>query len=186
MIKKIILPFSFLLLFFSVKAQETDVIPRRSFGIFAGAGNINHVSDAPFPYILHHNPGVGESVVVGVFMKVPMGENLFFKPELNYNFSNKSTGYLELAPLLKYNLFDTNLSVLAGPQARIITTELSDNYKRTGFELAGGLNYDLGKRWVIEAKYAYEFTNRYEDGFQYTGDKEMHFETWSVGVGFKF
>ena len=115
-----------------------------------------------------------------------MGENLFFKPELNYNFSNKSTGYLELAPLLKYNLFDTDLSVLAGPQARIITTELSDNYKRTGFELAGGLNYDLGKRWVIEAKYAYEFTNRYEDGFQYTGDKEMHFETWSVGIGFKF
>lgn len=186
MLKRIIFSFSFLFLVFSVEAQETDVNSGTTFGVFAGVGNINHVSDALFPYNLPKNPGVGESYLVGIFLDVPLGESLFFKPELNYFISNKSTGYLEVAPLLKYYLLDTDFSILAGPQARIITTELADNYKRAGFELAGGLSYDLGKRWVIEAKYAYELTNRYKEGYQYTGGADLHFETWSVGVGFKF
>jgi opacity protein-like surface antigen len=184
--KKIVFSLCFVFFSFSVLAQEIDVDPGTSFGVFAGAGNINHVSDAPFPYSLPHNPGVGESFLIGVFLDVPLGENIFFNPELNYLSSNKSTGYLEVAPLLKYTLFNSNFNVLAGPQATIIVTELNEDfYRRTGFELAGGLGYDFGSKWFVQAKYAYELTNRYKEKVP-AGGSEMHFETWTVGVGFKF
>lgn len=185
MIKKIFSLFAFLFMVFAIQAQDQSVNSRVSYGISAGYGDVQFKSDSSFPYVLPGNPGVGDSFFAGVFMDVPLNESFVFKPELNYYISNKSTGYLEVAPLLKYYLFNSGFNIIGGPQARIILTEVDDIYRRTGFELAGGLGYDFDRSWYVQAKYAYELTNRYKEGVP-TGGSEMHFETLTVGLGFRF
>lgn len=185
MIKKISSLLIFCFVVFYAQAQLDTPARKTSFGISAGYADIQFKSKNSFPYTLM-DPGVDESFYVGMSVDVPLGEDLLFNPQLKYIFPSKSTGYLEVAPLIKYHIFNSGIHFLAGPQLKLITSKVAENYKRTGFEVAGGLGYNFGKRWLVEAKYAYELTNRYEEDIAPTGNSEMHFETLTVGVGYRF
>lgn len=186
MIKKNLILVSFLLLSLWSEAQTTTAEQETVFGVTAGYSNVNFKAEEGYPLLkVDENPGINDSFFVGIFAEVPLGLKTLFKPEVNYFFANNSKGYLEISPLFKYYLFNSGFSVLVGPQIRFITGTLSNNYKRTGFEASVGLGYDF-KRFSVQAKYAYEFTNRYKEDVEPTGGLEMHFETFSVGIGYKF
>lgn len=184
--KKIVVLAFFLLAGSFVNAQTSAPQNETRFGFTSGYVNTSFISDAPHPILkVVDNPTFGKAIFVGAFADIFLGSSTFFKPEVIYHFGDR-TAFLEVSPLFKQYLFNSRFHVLAGPQVRFIIGPLAENYKRTGLELAGGLGYDITKDIFIQAKYSYEFTNRYEEGVEPTGGNEMHFETFSIGLGYRF
>lgn len=167
-------------------AQTSAMEKETKIGVTAGYSDADFKSDGLYPILsVTDNPTFGGTVFVGVFADISLGTNTFFKPEVNYHFG-RDTGFLEVSPLFKQYLFNSGFNILAGPQVRFITGPLSENYKRTGFEVAGGLGYDFTPNLFVQAKYSFEFTNRYVEDVEPTGGNELHFETFSIGLGYKF
>ena len=173
-------------LFFSIWAGAQTTEKRTTFGLTAGYSNIKFNANEGYPlFSVDKNPGINDNFFIGAFAEIQLNPKTLFKPEVSHIFTKESNGYLEVSPLFKYHLFNSGFNVFGGPQLRYITGSVSDNYKRLGFGLTAGLGYDFNK-FSMQARYSYEFTNRYKDDVAPTDGLKMHLEVFSVGVGYKF
>ena len=194
MFKKLCLIATFAILPFCAQSQEKESNDKPSkFGFTAGFINsefeksrFNYAADDYFDPL----PGLGGS---GFFL------GLTFDTEFNVNFGLSSeflyanisgSDQLRLASLLKYNLFNSNFHLLAGPEINFLTTRALDHDSvdygnEFGFNLTAGLEYDINRRISVYAKYSFELTDRYKSG-TFEDYYKGGFDGFRLGLKFKF
>ncbi|WP_372920519.1 outer membrane beta-barrel protein [Salegentibacter sp.] len=110
---------------------------------------------------------------------------LSINPEVSF-ISNKESVHYRVAGLVEYSILSTGLYVLGGPQLNILSGNSMNLYDRAGFELTGGIGYDISRSFYLEGRYSHEFTNRLKPEAPFTDDDYYRFRSYSIGLGFRF
>lgn len=163
--------------FFHVSAQET------SFGFTAGYLHMDVT--AQYQEI---NTSVNESgYYIGALADIALSESLHLQPGVNYGHIEDS-GILYIPVMAKYYIATSGFHLQGGPQASIVLEETGDEMNAFGLDLGLGAGYDINEHFFIEARYAFELTNRLTDqGQQAVGaDITARINSLNVGVGYKF
>ena len=90
--------------------------------------------------------------------------------------------------MAKYYIGDSQFNLQAGPQAAIILDEVG-GMNAFGLDLGFGAGFDITENFFLEARYAFEVTNRMGDEFAEAfpeSDAKVRINTLQVGVGYKF
>ncbi len=184
---------AFATLTFCAQAQEKEKNDEPSkFGFTAGyinseldKGRFNYTPDENFDPI----PGLaGSGLFLGLTFDTEFNEKLGLTSE--FLFADIEDTQFRLATLFKYDLFDTGLHVLAGPELNYFNSGSLDHGsfdygKKLGVNVTGGLEYEINKRISVYAKYSYELTDRYKGGI-YENFYEGGFNDFRIGLKFKF
>ena len=115
-----------------------------------------------------------------------------FQPELlyaNYSEDGESSGILQLPLLIKYKPV-AKLGILAGPQLDyLLNEEDAEVLKRLGFGLSLGASYDITENIIVDARYTFGLSNRFDDngdlgveGF----DVDAKFNYLHIGLAYRF
>lgn len=116
------------------------------------------------------------SFAVGAYTQIPLNDNIDFQPEIIYNatggkFETAKTklNYINLPLLAKYNVANTDLSIIGGPQLGLVlsantTSEgITESIKQevNSFEFSGvtGLQYSLSDKFIIGSRYQFGLSN---------------------------
>ena len=193
MLKKISLIAIFAMMSFCGQAQEEPKEDKPSkFGFTSGYINsdfhkerFNYAPDENFDPV----PGLaGSGLFLGVTFDTEFNENFGLSSELI--FADIKETQFQLAAMVKYNLFQTGLHVLAGPEITFINSGALDHDsfdygKKLGVNLTGGLEYDINTRISFNGKYSYELTDRYKGGI-YASQYKGGFNSFRLGLKFRF
>ncbi|MCL6220733.1 porin family protein [Zunongwangia pacifica] len=171
MFKKLILV---TILFIGVNsfAQKID------FGVQAGYANLK-ISEKASGYSLSENES---GFYVGFLTDFHLDENWHIQPSANY-MRIKETNFLNVPVLAQYYISDSGFYVQAGPQATFILEDVVIN--TVGLDAAFGVGYHIDEHFFLDARYAFEVTNRYS-GDDYFRDTKAHLNTLNIGIGYKF
>lgn len=118
---------------------------------------------------------------LGLFSKIPINEKFSLYPEIDYgNLNDNSFGSLSLR--LNYYILP-KFYLQAGPQLSYMFETTGNNFKKTGLDASFGLGYDVTNSFHIQARYAFEVTNRVKDLEE---DITSKLNWLFVGVGYSF
>jgi len=95
----------------------------------------------------------------------------------------KETSFLTVPVLAQYYIEDSGFFVQAGPQANFILEDV--NINTVGLDAAFGVGYHIDEHFFLDARYAFEVTNRYS-GDDYFDDLKARLNTLNIGIGYKF
>lgn len=153
----------------SINAQSSR------FGIAGGL----MIGNAKEEYSGNEIIGSDEGPYLGIYMDVPISEKLSIVPEVDYgNINGSGFGFLSLRA--KYNIIPL-LYVQAGPQVSYLFEQFGE-INKAGLDLGVGAGIDISKHFNIQARYAFELTNRFKSGFEGTSKLNwLH-----IGVGYTF
>lgn len=155
---------------------------------------------------------------LGVFYKGKLYKKLFLEPTVQYAFVDE-INFLFIPVHFKYYVFN-KFSLLAGPQGTFVfgDTEgisntftagvqgtfdlrnVADVIDRFGLDFSFGVSYDFTENFFIEARYAFELTNRTPDELtasqlgdtdnpilsQFSIDANTKFNSFHLALGYKF
>lgn len=194
MFKKISLIAVFAMLSFCAQAQEKEENEKSSkFGFTAGLIN----SEMNLDYLLNDPENRPWNTLpyggTGLFLGITYDNQFSEKFGISSEFIYADVGYdqFRLNALLKYKLFNSKFSLLGGPEINLIERgpdfsggdgEIGNQF---GFDLTGGLEYDINQRISVYGKYSYELTNRYSSG-RYEDIYEGNYSGFRFGVKFRF
>lgn len=153
----------------SVNAQSSR------FGITAGLMIANEKTE----FSGNENSAGDEGPYVGVYLDVPLTEKLSIRPEVDYaNINGSGFGFGSV--MAKYNIIPL-LYVQAGPQVSYLFEQFGE-INKAGIDFGVGAGVDISKHFNIQARYAFELTNRLKPGFEGTSKLNwLH-----IGVGYTF
>jgi len=120
-----------------------------------------------------------EGPYVGIYLDVPLTGKLSVRPEVDYaNINGSGFGFASV--MAKYNLIPL-LYVQAGPQISYLFEQFGE-FNKAGIDFGVGAGVDISKHFNIQARYAFEITNRYKSRFEGTSKLNwLH-----IGVGYTF
>ena len=95
----------------------------------------------------------------------------------------KETSFLTVPVLAQYYIEDSGFFVQAGPQANFILEDV--NINTVGLDAAFGVGYHIDEHFFLDARYAFEATNRYS-GDDYFDDIKVRLNTLNIRIGYKF
>lgn len=103
-----------------------------------------------------------DGIEFGLSLGVGLSEKLFLEPNIIYT-NIEDEDWLFIPIHFKYYTIN-RLSILLGPQ---VTFGFADTeglpIKKAGFDLSLGVSYDITDKVFVEARYAFELTNRTND-----------------------
>lgn len=120
---------------------------------------------------------------LGAFSKIGLNEKLFLNPEINYGAIN-GNGFGFIALKGGYYFLD-KLNLQIGPQISYILETTTDEVSKVGIDLSGGFGYDITPKVNLQARYAFEITNRARDA-NVNSDVKARFDWLFVGLGYTF
>jgi hypothetical protein len=163
----------FIVLFFIAAATVNAQSSR--FGITAGL----MIANAKEEFSGNEVTGSDEGPYLGVYLDVPISEKISLIPEVDYANIN-GTGYGFFSVRAKYNIIPL-LFVQAGPQVSYLFEQFGA-LNKAGIDFGLGAGVDISKHFNVQARYAFELTNRYKQGFEGTSKLNwLH-----IGVGYAF
>lgn len=118
---------------------------------------------------------------IGVTADFEMTEQISLQPEALYS-SFDGASLISVPVMAKYYVAN-GFNIQAGPQVNLDFGEAPEDYSSFAVALAAGGGYDINEQFFVDARYAFEVTNRY------TGDAEdvsWKYNLFMVGVGYKF
>ncbi|SHF55649.1 hypothetical protein SAMN05444483_101580 [Salegentibacter echinorum] len=123
--------------------------------------------------------GSDEGPYLGVYADIPISEKISLIPEMDYaNINGSSFGFLSVRA--KYNIIPL-LFVQAGPQVSYLFEQFG-SINKAGIDFGLGAGVDIFKHFNIQARYAFELTNRNKQGFDGTSKLNwLH-----IGLGYTF
>lgn len=148
------------------------------FGITAGLMIANEKTE----FSGNENTAGDEGPYVGVYLDVPLTGKLSVRPEVDYaNINGSGFGFASV--MAKYNLIPL-VYVQAGPQVSYLFEQFGE-FNKAGIDFGVGAGVDISKHFNIQARYAFEITNRYKSGFdRFEGTSKLN---WlHIGVGYTF
>ena len=120
---------------------------------------------------------------VGALADFTLSESFHLQPSLNYG-KVEDTSFLIIPVMAQYHIQESGFYVQAGPQGTISLEDTAEGFNSFGLDLGVGAGYQINENFFVEAKYAFEITNRYSgDG---SDDIKSRINTLSVGLGYKF
>ncbi|WP_372920642.1 outer membrane beta-barrel protein [Salegentibacter sp.] len=122
---------------------------------------------------------------IGVNYNFWLDRDFSIVPEASF-ISNKETVHYRVAGLVEYRIPNTGFYSLGGPQVNILSGNSMKFYKRVGFELTGGIGYDISRSFYLEGRYSHEFTDRLKSETPFSEDDNYRFRSYSVGLGYRF
>lgn len=145
------------------------------FGITAGLMIANEKTE----FSGFESSGGDEGPYVGVYLDVPLTEKLSIRPEVDYaNINGSGFGFGSV--MAKYNVIPL-LFVQAGPQVSYLFEQFGE-LNKAGIDFGVGAGIDISKHFNIQARYAFEITNRFKSGLDGTSRLNwMH-----IGIGYTF
>lgn len=131
----------------------------------------------------------------GLFADLYVSNSFNFQPELlyaNYSEDGESSGILQLPLLMKYKPI-AKLGILAGPQLDYLLDEEDALFlKRLGFGLSVGASYDITENIIIDARYTFGLSNRFDDNGEFNEFEEFNFDIdakfdyFHIGLAYRF
>lgn len=179
MMKKVLLIAVGLFLGINVSAQQT------SFGVTAGYADITAKISASTSDI-EASTGIS-GFYVGALADITLSPNFHVQPSVNLAIADDSN-FLLIPVMAKYYISDSGFHLQAGPQGTLILED-SGGLNTFGIDLALGAGYDINSHFFIEARYAFELTNRFPDDYTDAASNataKVKFNTFTAGVGYKF
>lgn len=122
---------------------------------------------------------------IGVNYNLRLNRDFSIVPEVSF-ISNKESVHYRVAGMVEYRMSSTGFYGLAGPQVNILSGNSLNPYERAGFELTGGVGYDISRSFYLEARYSHEFTNRFKPETPISDEDYYRFRSYSIGLGFRF
>lgn len=120
---------------------------------------------------------------LGALADFTLSENWHLQPSVNYGHVEE-TDFLIVPVMAQYHIQNSGFYLQAGPQATISLEDTGEDFSAFGLDLGVGAGYQIDEHFFVEAKYAFEITNRYTgDG---SDDLKSRINTLSVGLGYKF
>ena len=119
----------------------------------------------------------------GGFAEMSFSEKWNLQAGLNYGRAGESN-LLFLPFLAEYYLLQNNLYLQAGPQVTYLLDKPSELLDRVGVDLTAGLGWDITSSLFLEARYAFEITNRLNS--QFDSDSTYRLGQLFLGAGYKF
>lgn len=124
---------------------------------------------------------------VGGLLDFELTEQWHIEPKILYaNYSD--AGFLH-APIFAKYYVTNSFNVQAGPQLTVVLDDPFNTIKEIGVDLGIGIAYDFSTNAFIEARYAFELTNRVTDEFREFEELEdfrLGINSFMVGFGYKF
>lgn len=127
----------------------------------------------------------GSGFYVGGLLEVPVSTNFYIQPAVLYG-NAEDSGMLYVPVMAKLYLVNSGLNVQAGPQATFILEEAEEGTNSFGLDLALGAGYDITENFFLDARYAFELTNRVGDMEGLPEGVKSTINSFTVGVGYKF
>ena len=173
--KKVIL--AFMLLFACANYTNAQDV---GFGLTAGYLNTQEKLNTSMGDISENFSGF----YVGAFADIGINEVFHIQPGVNYG-NVEETSLLYIPIMAKYYIGDSGFSLQAGPQGTLILEESMEGLDNFGIDIAAGAAYDITENFFIEARYAFELTDRFSSDVD-SDDAEYKINNLFVGVGYKF
>lgn len=123
----------------------------------------------------------------GVLADFELSESFHLEPAVVYGNANEANT-LFIPVLVKYYIETSGFNIQAGPQGTLVLDDLEGSgVKSFGLDLGFGAGYDINENFFLQARYAFELTNRADtDFFGAPDDLKAHINSLFVGVGYKF
>jgi len=119
---------------------------------------------------------------IGAVADFEVAENFNIQPELLYA-SGFDEGSGLFLPILGKFAISEKFNLQAGPQLTFsLEDDIPDDVSSVGFDIAGGLGYDITEDFFVEARYTFQINN------SYTGSEDIKARSnyLTVGLGYKF
>ena len=184
MIKNFVLLFLLFIAGFSATAQSKKFTPKK-FSVNAGYAATNPAYTTLYANLGSSNIEASGGAFIGFNYNHELSSNWSVIPEISF-VSTKQSSHYRAASLVEYRVPSTSLNLLAGPQVNILNGRESELYKRAGFELTGGIGVDLSSRFYLEGRFSRGFLNRYKSDAPVDEGDSYFFQTFTIGVGFRF
>ena len=156
-----------------LNAQTVD------FGLTAGYLNgTAKVDDGSYGSISNSESGF----YVGALMDIAIEDNFYLQPGVTYGNINDSS-ILYIPFLAKYYIAQSGFHLLGGPQVTFDLQEAPPGYDSFGLDASFGAGYDITENFFLNARYAFELTNRLNDG---PDDVKLRINSLLIGLGYKF
>lgn len=171
--------FKKLLFFATLLASMASFGQEVSFG--AQAGYLNMESKATYD-----GSSISENVsgfYVGALADFTLTEDFHLQPSVNYANAD-DMGFLIIPVMAQYHIQNSGFYLQAGPQGTIMLEETAEGVNAFGLDLAAGAGYQINENFFVEAKYAFEITNRLSGDVG--DDVKGRINTLSIGLGYKF
>lgn len=155
---------------------------QNKFGLTAGYLNLNVSSS----YQGSENSENASGFYAGILGDFEFSEAFHVEPAAIYGKAENSD-MLYIPVLVKYNLGQSGINLLAGPQATMLLGEIHPRVKRIGWDLSFGAGYDFTENIFLRARYAIEISNRHNN--QLIGAPagiKSSVNSLLAGVGYKF
>ncbi len=122
---------------------------------------------------------------IGVNYNLKLNRDFSIIPEISF-ISNKESVHYRVAGLVEYRIPSTGFYSLGGLQVNILSGNSLSFYDRAGFELTGGIGYDISSSFYLEGRYSHEFTDRLKPQAPFQEEDYYRFRSYSIGMGFRF
>lgn len=151
------------------------------FGVRAGVNISNLDFDAEVPSDNTHRNGF----MIGFLAQYGITEHFSISPEVQFSAEGAKEeelrlDYINVPVFAKYS-FNERLSVGIGPQMGIKVHEYHDGYQNLMFSGVAGIEFLVIDDFFIDVRYAYGFTNVYDDDQMY----EATNSNIQIGIGIK-
>lgn len=159
----------------NLTAQQTK------FGYTAGYSNLTFKSSYD-----NTSASSGSGFYIGAVVDIPLSEAFHIQSGVNYA-NIEAVNMLFIPVMAKYYIKNSNFNLQAGPQASINLEGINGFTNLLGLDLAFGAGYDINEHFYLEARYAFELTNRLKGEFDGAPEPpKAHFNTFTTGIGYKF
>ncbi len=171
----------FMVLFTSLYAQEDhrQIEHKTTFGIKAGS------IGSPATRVDRSKINGIQGLYGGIYLNTRFHKKWSFQNEVDFSITN---GYLfiEVPMVLKYHIND-KWSVFMGPKLDILLNNDLKYFGDTDFKTYGisaeiGIQYNISKRFFIEARYSYSFSKQIN--FKHFPSNNR--TTFRIGIGYRF
>ena len=98
---------------------------------------------------------------VGANADFKLSDVLHVQPAVLYA-SVDEADFLHIPIMFKYYVAE-QFNIQAGPQGSLFLEDTEDTINSFGLDLGAGLGYDINENFFVEARYAFELTNRTPD-----------------------
>ncbi|NRB82656.1 MAG: PorT family protein [Winogradskyella sp.] len=124
----------------------------------------------------------------GFFFEKKLSEIWALQFETNFNYNGSST--LQFPLLLKYKIAE-KFQLFGGPQLSYSfeqkNIDKANRNKRFGMSLILGMQYDISKKWFVEARYTHGLTDQFSVFQGLNVDPVFAKQrSFSLGIGYKF
>ena len=184
MFKNIFLSLLALLIFENVQSQAFKD-PSINLSVQAGYLAIDPGFNVFYPEVSNEFITGEAGLFIGVNYNHRLNRDWSVIPEISF-ISNKESVHYRLAGLVEYRIPSSGFYALGGPQVNILSGNSLNPYDRAGFELTGGIGYDISRSFYLEGRYSHEFTNRLKQEAPFNNNDHYRFRSYSVGLGYRF